>query len=374
MEGGDPPFEVNMPKRLLLDIGPTVGGHGARGIGSYVRGLIEAIGDWPAERRQLVWALAPPGATPPVFEGRTVCSRLLSIRPVDLGWLVSSRAIGRAARLAGADVFHANDPQRPTRLRAIRQVVTVHDLIPLREPGILSSWQPHHRHAYRLYLDQLRRADVIVANSKTTADDLMERLGIPESRISIVYPVVRTPRAAERAPAAEPTFLYVGALDSHKQPELAITALAEFRRVHAAGRLRFIGPSALEQQAGLRRQATSLGVAESVSFEGRIPDEDLDRAFATATALLSTSRIEGFGLPGVEAALRRVPVIAVDTAAARETVGSAAILVPSDAGAIAEAMAAPAPIPDSAQKVMAARFSKRAAAVALWAAYEQVLA
>ena len=34
----------------------------------------------------------------------------------------------------------------------------------------------------------------------------------------------------------------------------------------------------------------------------------------------------------------------------------------------------PAPIPDSAQKVMAARFSKRAAAVALWAAYEQLLA
>jgi len=215
---------------------------------------------------------------------------------------------------------------------------------------------------------------VIVANSKTTATDLMERLGIPEKRISIVYPVVRTPRAAERAPDAEPTFLYVGALDSHKQPELAVAALAEFRRVHAAGKLRFLGPSASEQLLGLRRQAESLGVAESVSFEGRVSDEALDAAFATATALISTSRIEGFGLPGVEAVLRSVPVIAVDTAAARETVGSAAILVPSDARAIAEAMAAPVPTPDSAQKVMAARFSRQAAASALWAAYEQVLA
>ena len=58
-----------MPQRLLLDIGPTAGGHGARGIGSYVRGLIDAIGDWPPERRQLVWALALPGATPPIFDG-----------------------------------------------------------------------------------------------------------------------------------------------------------------------------------------------------------------------------------------------------------------------------------------------------------------
>jgi glycosyltransferase involved in cell wall biosynthesis len=239
---------------------------------------------------------------------------------------------------------------------------------------MLSSWRPHHRYAYRLYLDQLRRADVIVAISKTTAAELTERLGISESRMSIVYPVVRTPRVAERAPAAEPTFLYVGALDGHKQPDLAIAALAEFRRVHHTGRLTFVGPSASEQQTRLRRQAESLSVAQSVSFEGRVSDEVLDRVFATSTALLSTSRIEGFGLPGVEAVLRGVPVIAVDTAAARETVGSVAILVPSDARAIAEAMAAPAPVPDSVRKVMAARFSKQAAAAALWAAYKQVLA
>jgi glycosyltransferase involved in cell wall biosynthesis len=238
---------------------------------------------------------------------------------------------------------------------------------------MLSSWQPHYRHAYRLYVDQLRRADAIVAISKTTAADLTERLGIPQSRVSIVYPVVRAPSVAERAPAAEPTFLYVGALDSHKQPELAIAALAEFRRVHATGRLRFVGPSASEQQAQLRRQAESLGVADSIRFEGRVSDEELDATFATATALLSTSRIEGFGLPGVEAVLRGVPVISVDTPAARETVGSAAILVPSDAGVIAEAMAAPAPVPDSVRKAMAERFSSQAAAAALWSAYEQVL-
>jgi len=362
-----------MPQRLLLDIGPTAGGHGARGIGSYVRGLIEAIGDWPAERRELVWALAPAGVVLPVFEDRSVSSRLRSFRPTDVGIILGSLATGRAVRSADAGIFHSTDPQRPVRLRKIKQIVTAYDLIPLREPAMLNSWRPQHRYAYRLFLEQLRRADVIIAISKATAADLTERLGIPESRVSIVYPVVRTPRVVERAPAAEPTFLYVGALDSHKQPELAIAALAEFRRVHSAGKLRFIGPSAPEEQAILTRQAENLGVAKGVSFEGRVPDEALDAAFATATAVVSTSRIEGFGLPGVEAVLRGVPVIAVDTAAARETVGSVAILVPSDAVAIAEAMAAPAPVRDSDQKVMAARFSKQAAAAALWAAYEQVL-
>jgi glycosyltransferase involved in cell wall biosynthesis len=362
-----------MPQRLLLDIGPTAGGHGARGIGSYVRGLIEAIGDWPAERRELVWALAPAGVVLPFFEDRSVSSRLRSFRPTDVGIILGSLASGRAVRSAAAGIFHSTDPQRPVRLRKIKQIVTAYDLIPLREPAMLNSWRPQHRYAYRLFLEQLRRADVIIAISKATAVDLTERLGIPESRVSIVYPVVRTPRVVERAPAAEPTFLYVGALDSHKQPELAIAALAEFQQVHTTGKLRFIGPSDPDQQALLRRQTESLGVADSVSFEGRMSDKALDAAFATATAVVSTSRIEGFGLPGVEAVLRCVPVIAVDTAAARETVGSAAILVPSDAGAIAEAMAAPAPIDESARRGMAAQFSRQSAADALWATYEPVL-
>jgi len=255
----------------------------------------------------------------------------------------------------------------------MKQIVTAYDLIPLQEPGMLRSWRPHHRRAYRLYLEQLRRADIIVAISNATAIDVAKQLGIPESRISIVYPVVRTPLVVERAPSVEPSFLFVGALDSHKQPELAIAALAEFRRTTAAGKLRFIGPTVPKQQANLRRRAEDLGVADSVIFGGHIPDEDLDAAFATATALLSTSRIEGFGLPGVEALLRGVPVIAVDTAAARETVGSAARLVPSEAAAIAAAMTAPAPVPESVRKALSERFSKQAAGAALWAAYEQVM-
>ena len=362
-----------MPQRLLLDIGPSVGGHGARGIGRYVRGLVDAIGDWPAERRELVWALSPTGATPPLFEGRTVSSSLLTHRPLDLGWIVGSPAIGRAARRASASVFHATDPHRPARLRGVRQVVTAYDLIPLHEQAMLGSWQPHHRHAYHVYLDQLRRADAIVAISTTTASDLSDRLGIPEDRISIVYPVVETPRVIDRAPSSEPAFLFVGALDSHKQPELAVAALAAFRRSHGAGTLTFIGPSGAESQARLREVAMSSGVAESVAFRGRISDEELDAEFASASALLVTSRIEGFGLPGVEALLRGVPVVAVDTPAARETVGSAAALVPSDAEALAAAMGAPTPVPESARKELSERFSRAAAADALWSAYERLL-
>jgi len=66
-------------------------------------------------------------------------------------------------------------------------------------------------------------------------------------------------------------------------------------------------------------------------------------------------------------------VVAVDTPAARETVGSAAALVPSDAEALAAAMGAPTPVPESARKELSERFSRAAAADALWSAYERLL-
>jgi glycosyltransferase involved in cell wall biosynthesis len=128
-----------------------------------------------------------------------------------------------------------------------------------------------------------------------------------------------------------------------------------------------------ESRARLKELAVAAGVADQVGFLGRISDDELDAEFAASMALLCTSRIEGFGLPGVEALLRGVPVIAVDTPAARETVGSAATLVESNAEAIAHAMAAPVAVPDAARLALAERFSLGATADALWAVYEPVL-
>jgi len=368
------PEVQQLQSRVLLDVGPAAGGHGARGIGRYVRGVVDSLEDWPADRREMVWAVGRAGQDLGVFDGRSTTSRWLGFRPLDLGLIVSPIALGRAMHRTVATLFHATDPHRPWRNRKVRQLVTAYDLIPLRETAMLASWQPHQRYAYRAYLDQVRRADVVVAISQATADDVAERLGVSPDRIAIVAPVVVAPEGLRRAvdPGA-PTFLFVGALDPHKQPALAIEALARFRARHGDGLLRFIGPSSEGQRTELRDSAARLGIADSIRFDGRISDAELDSAYASATALIATSRLEGFGLPPVEAVLRGVPVISVDIPSARETVGGAAVLVPSDAEAIAAAMAAPRPpTPESSERIRA-RYSRRSAADALWAAYSRLL-
>lgn len=365
-----------MQQSLLLDVGPAVGAHGARGIGRYVRGLVQAIEEWPPERREHVSAVGLPGPALASFGPRGIEARSLALRPLDLGWLLGPRALGSAARKSGASAFHATDPHRPWRPKGLKRIVTAYDLIPLLEADFRATWRPHHRLVYELFLRQLRAADSIVAISQATAADLATHLDIPGERVRVVYPVVRRPTASPWSPASEPTFLYVGALDPHKQPELAVEALARFReREHEpAARLRFIGPPAPGLRQRLLESATRLGIAPNIQFDGWIPDADLDAAFSSARALLFTSRIEGFGLPAVEAALRGVPVIAVDTPAARETVGTVAALTPRDAEAIAVAMASPRAPDKKAVEDLAERFSVDAAADALAAVYDAALA
>ena len=362
-----------MPGRLLLDAGPASGPHGARGIGSYVRGMVESIAEWPPERRERVWAVGLPGRTLAEFGDRGIAARSLLWRPFDAGVVFGRLAIGRASKRAGAGAIHATDPHRPWLPGGVRRIVTAYDLIPLREPAMVAAWRPHDRFIYRRYLRQIECADLIVAISHATADDLVERLGISPDRVRVVYPTVRAGAALVRTTPPEPTFLWVGAPDIHKQSELAVRALAAFRHANGAGQLRFIGPSSAAASAGLLGLAASLGVASFVRIEGRISDQDLDAAYASATAFLATSRVEGFGLPAVEAVLRGVPVVAVEIAATRETLTGAATLTPADPDALAVAMASPRAASAAAANSLRERFSSRAAGEALWAAYETQL-
>lgn len=368
-----PPPDPSEPVSLLIDVGPAVGGHGQRGIGRYVRGLATSIEAFPDDLRDRVWAMGVPGPALDSFGARAVpiaARRGIGRMP---GWATGRKATSGALKRSGARLLHATDPQRPWNPPAVRSIVTVYDLIPLQEREMLQSWRLDHRLAYRRYIRQVESAARIIAISRATTDELHERLGIAAERIDIVYPLVAAPAELQRIQPAEPTFLFVGALDSHKQPELALRAFGQFRSRSGQGRLRYIGPSDERQERALRDLAAWLGVAEGISLEGRISDDDLEGAYAAATALISTSRVEGFGLPSVEAVLRGLPVIAVESRAARETLETVATIVPPDAEAIAEAMAHPREPDGAAVDAVRERYSIASASRALAESYRRML-
>lgn len=106
---------------------------------------------------------------------------------------------------------------------------------------------------------------------------------------------------------------------------------------------------------------------------GMLHDDELAAAMQGASALVTPSRSEGFGLPVLEAFAAGTPVICADAPALVELSGGAAFVVPrEDAYALAGALAAldahDGPAAELRRRGLdrAAGFSWTAAAAALW--------
>ncbi|HEV2895993.1 MAG TPA: glycosyltransferase, partial [Actinomycetota bacterium] len=79
---------------------------------------------------------------------------------------------------------------------------------------------------------------------------------------------------------------------------------------------------------------------DAVRTPGYLPQADLVRVVAGATALVFPSWYEGFGLPALEALACGTPVVASDLPVLREVLGDQAELVPpGDPAALADALA-----------------------------------
>jgi glycosyltransferase involved in cell wall biosynthesis len=364
---------------IVLDATPLASRHGIRGIGRYLHGVVVAlVREEPAFVEARVRFLVGAGQDPPADARQLVPTVRARVRPQDFGWAVAAIADRRAARSLGPAWWHQTDPLLPwSPVPRERTLATAYDLIPLHEAAVWRAIRPHRRLLYRAYLGALRRARGIVTISSETAADLHRTLGIPADRIRVVPPaiVAQTPGAAVTLdPHAPPLLLFLGVMDPHKRPELALEALAALRRRMPGATLTFVGPSPAARVKDLERDAAAIGVAEAVAFRGRVPDDELTALYRRGV-LLAVSRIEGFGLPPVEAILAGGRAVAVPIPVYREVLGGAATYAVDDepaaiANAVEEALTDP--VSESERAALAARFSPRTSAALLRAAYEEL--
>lgn len=236
----------------------------------------------------------------------------------------------------GLDLLHSPDFIPPFH-RNFKSIITIHDLAFLLYPRFLT--QDSAR--YYGQIDQaVKSTDHIIAVSESTKQDTIRLLGVPESKISVIYeaanPLYR-PMDREQARAyvrrtyeLEKYFLFVSTIEPRKNlPTLlhAFRALQDQYKVNTTlaivGRQGWLseGTSALVEKLRLR---------EAVRFLGRVPLEDLVYLYNGAQALVHPSFYEGFGLPPLEAMLCGIPVICSNVSALPEVVGDAALLVPPE--------------------------------------------
>ncbi|HEX2090347.1 MAG TPA: glycosyltransferase [Actinomycetota bacterium] len=183
----------------------------------------------------------------------------------------------------------------------------------------------------------VRRADRLLAPTATEARQLVELYGADPRQIRIVAPGVDgqlfAPLPKEEARRRlglddRRLILFVGRLQPHKGPDVAIRAFAEAIRRDCEATRRVVlwlvgGPSGVGssgEAARLQALASSLGIADRVSIVGPRPHSNLAIYYSAAEAVLVPSRSESFGLTALEAQACGTPVIAADSTGLRHVV------------------------------------------------------
>ena len=137
--------------------------------------------------------------------------------------------------------------------------------------------------------------------------------------------------------------LFVGRISPHKRQDDLIRMLAYYRRcIDPEALLVLVGSHRDQPQyfARLQALAEQLGLASAVRFTGPVSLPELVAYYREASAFVSLSEHEGFGVPLLEAMYLGAPVVAYAAAAVGETVGRAGVLFrQKDLAEIAEACA-----------------------------------
>ena len=287
----------------------------------------------------------------------------------------------------GSHLYHSTGHLLP-RLRTMRTVFTLHDVIPFLFPE-------HHLWQNKIFFEVmlprfLQQADAIIAVSRNTKRDALRVLDLPPEKIHVISEGIE----AQFSPVTDPQqlaavrqrynlpqrfVLTVGTLEPRKNHTMLL---------HAFGALLAAEPDVVLAIAGKRgwlykdflAALDNSGLEPHVRLLNRVPDADLPALMSAASVFAFPSLYEGFGLPPLEAMACGTPVLCSTAASLPEVVGEGGwLLNPLAPAEWTRAMQRLLSEPEARSTLIerarkqAANFTWRKTAIATRAVYQQLL-
>jgi len=241
----------------------------------------------------------------------------------DVGWYLA--ALPFLAR--NANVLHCPTFRAPVRC-PVPLVVTFHDLAVLRRPEAFNAWTCRYSRA--LLPRVARAADRLIAVSEFTAQELVDLLRVPETKIRVIPNAVGRPFTPEGEAAEGEYVLAVSTLEPRKNLERLVEA---FGRAELNGyELRVVGARGWGD--------VKIASGEQVRWLGEVSDDELARLYRGARCAAYVSLYEGFGLPVLEAMACGTAVVSSDLPTVREFGRGVITVDPADPDAIAAGLIA----------------------------------
>lgn len=235
------------------------------------------------------------------------------------------------------DIYHGLSHELPAGIEktGIPSIVTIHDLIFLRYPEF---YKIADRKIYeQKYKKACEIADLIIAISEQTKNDIINFFNIDEKKIRVVYQScseifhkevdeIMLMKVRVKYQLPERFLLTVGSIEKRKNALLIIKAL---KNTAENIPLVIIGKPT-EYIEEIKQYLMIHNLEHRVQFLHKITFDELPIIYHLSTAFIYPSRFEGFGIPIIEALQCGIPVIAAKGSCLEEAGGPSSIYVDPD--------------------------------------------
>jgi len=308
---------------IAIDISQTA--HVGSGVARYMTNLVKALAQYDSKHTYTFFYASlrkkmNPSIVKLIKPPHTL--KILKLPPTLFEFLHNrARMLPIEAFIGSHDIVVSSDWTQPKT--NAKKVTIVHDLVYLKYPQTL--------HPKILEVQKRRMAlvkkevDIIITDSQSTKQDLVDLLQIDEKKINVVYPAVEVQKPTVEDLKHMYTkykilntkyILSVGKLEPRKNIPRLIRAFHEANLKDT--QLLIVGPSGwnTKSQNAIRKPTDK--IPDAVRFLGFIPDEDLYALYSNALFFVYPSLYEGFGYPLIEAMALDCPIATSNTSSMKE--------------------------------------------------------
>ncbi len=219
-----------------------------------------------------------------------------------------------------ADIYHFTVPEMAFPCIFKRpSVVTVYDVIPF---VLTNERKKSYNFYFKIAMEFVKKADRLIAISKSTKRDLIKYLKIPGEKISLIYVDHKIFFPTKKKKNKKFTVGFLGGLVKRKNTKILLDVADILRDQNIFFKIGGKG-AGLEELKKMKENKK----LKNVEFLGFIPDKNLNNFYNSLDLFIAPTTYDGFCMPGLEAMACGCPILVSNTGALPEVAGNAGITV-----------------------------------------------